>query len=83
MFLIFSSYIASGSYDKTVIIYRTCDASTLHHLTGHLKSVESVRFSHCSTRLCSSSWDRTGNTTLIVAAFLLPLPPPDDSLRAI
>jgi WD40 repeat protein len=54
-----SKFFASGSYDKTARIWRTCVGETIHVLTGHMKSVEVVTFSHDSSQLCSGSWDRT------------------------
>ncbi|XP_022084184.1 WD repeat-containing protein 38-like isoform X4 [Acanthaster planci] len=54
-----SKFIASASYDSTVIVWRTANASVVYRLTGHSRSVETVAFSHDSRLLCSGSWDNT------------------------
>jgi WD40 repeat protein len=53
-----STWLASGSFDKTVKIWDTSSGECIQTLKGHVNGVASVAFSHDSTRLASGSWDR-------------------------
>jgi len=52
-------FLASGSVDGTVIIWKLADGSILHRLTGHTEAVNDVSFSPDSSLLLSGSNDMT------------------------
>ncbi|KAJ6436187.1 gag protein [Purpureocillium lavendulum] len=53
-----SALVASGSYDKTIRIWRTATGECVKTLEGHGYWVTSVAFSHDSALVASSSYDK-------------------------
>ncbi|KAI5395170.1 COMPASS-like H3K4 histone methylase component WDR5B isoform X2 [Lathyrus oleraceus] len=51
--------LASGSLDKTLIIWSSATLSLLHRLTGHSEGISDVAWSSDSHYVCSASDDRT------------------------
>ncbi|KAL5114448.1 hypothetical protein ACEQ8H_007645 [Pleosporales sp. CAS-2024a] len=51
--------LASGSWDKTVIIWDSNSGECLQTLKGHNHFISSIAFSYNSSRLVSGSWDDT------------------------
>ncbi|MCS6923577.1 MAG: caspase family protein [Fimbriimonadales bacterium] len=52
-------YLASGSADNTVRLWRVADGTLVRTLTGHKNEVTSVAFSPDGQYLASGSWDKT------------------------
>jgi WD40 repeat protein len=49
--------LVSGSYDRTVRLWRVADGALLHTLKGHTGTVESVAFAPDGALLASASGD--------------------------
>ena len=50
-------YLASGSRDKTIIVWWASNKQLIKTLTGHCAEVLSVKFSTNSDYLATGSWD--------------------------
>ena len=51
--------VASGSWDKTVMLWDVTTGACLKTLEGHSSDVRSVSFSPDGTKVASGSWDKT------------------------
>ncbi|KFA81652.1 hypothetical protein S40288_10396 [Stachybotrys chartarum IBT 40288] len=60
-----SALVASGSYDRTVRLWRADMGQPVQMLEGHDRSVTSVVFSPDSTLVASASGDRTNISAVI------------------